>query len=260
MEYPREFPPESRAKVEAAKLRAARKFDSAKQNARWRSDVEVSFRIYVLIPFLVFANEACRLKLWPVDEIDSFCREFLRRHTIDAYTEKGKAAGLRDPISNWNGSILWEFEQDIEKTPQWQKYQDILLAVAESATLLPIPDRQPVRDGEKAVTVSTVVQTPPIDRLFSHSADYRSVSFRGTQLSFTPRQAQVIEMLHRAFMDGTPDIGKEFILEKLESPNSRLRDTFKGHEAWGSLIVPGSSRGTYRLNIGKTTARDSEQT
>jgi len=84
---------------------------------------------------------------------------------------------------------------------------------------------------------------------FSPSDDYRSAAFRGQRYSFTSRQAQVIEMLHKAFAKGTPALGKDHILEQLESSNSRLRDTFKKHPAWGSLIVSGEKRGTYRLNL-----------
>jgi hypothetical protein len=127
MDYPQDFPAESRAKVEAAKIRAGRKFDSERSEASWRSEVEEHFRNYLLTPFLVFAKEACALGLWPVDKMDERCQEFLRRLTIDAYVEKGRAAELRDPINNWNGTILWEFKQEIKKTPQWHKYENILL-------------------------------------------------------------------------------------------------------------------------------------
>lgn len=133
MDYPQDFPGESRAKVEAAKIRAGRKFDSERSEARWSSEVEGHFRNYLLTPFLVFAKEACALGLWPVDKMDESCQEFLRRLTIDAYVEKGRAAGLSDPISNWNGTILWEFEQELKKTPQWRRYENLLLKCANGA-------------------------------------------------------------------------------------------------------------------------------
>jgi hypothetical protein len=84
---------------------------------------------------------------------------------------------------------------------------------------------------------------------FVYSPDYRSVSFRGNTLSFTSRQAQVVEMLHQALVRGAPELGQDYILEELDSPNSRLRDTFKNHPAWNLLIVKGKGRGTYRLNL-----------
>jgi hypothetical protein len=133
MKYPGDFPVESRAKVEAARIRAGRRFDSDKTKAKWISDIEALFKSYVLTMFLAFAEEAWRLRLWPVDKMRENCQEFLRLLTIEAYFQKGRAAGLRDMISNWNGSILWEFQQEIEKTPQWRKFENILLKLAEGS-------------------------------------------------------------------------------------------------------------------------------
>jgi lambda repressor-like predicted transcriptional regulator len=123
--YPRDFPTESRAKVEAARIRAGRRFDSDKAKAKWRSDIEVLFRNYLLTIFLTFAKEAASFRLWPEN-----CQDFLRLLTIEVYFQKGKAAGLRDMISDWNGSILWEFQQELEKTPQWRSFENILLKLA----------------------------------------------------------------------------------------------------------------------------------
>jgi hypothetical protein len=130
MDYPQDFPAESRAKVEAARIRAGCQFDFKRTKVKWSSDIEALFWTYVLTPFVVFAGESSRLGLWSADEMDRNCREFLRRLTIHAYYQKGKAAGLRDMISNWNGSILWEAQQEIEKTSQWRKYENICLKFA----------------------------------------------------------------------------------------------------------------------------------
>ena len=136
MDYPQDFPAESRARVEAARIRAGRQFDSKKTKAQWRSDIEALFWTYVLTPFLVFAEESSRLRLWPVDEMDQNCREFLRRLTIDAYYQKGKSAGLSDMIDNLSCSIRWDAQQKIERTSQWRKYENIRLkfAVGESSS------------------------------------------------------------------------------------------------------------------------------
>jgi hypothetical protein len=130
MDYPQDFPTESRAKVEAARIRAGRQFDSKRAKAKWKSEIAVLFWTYVLTPFVVFAGESSRLGLWSADEMDRNCREFLRHLTIDAFYQKGKAVGLLDMISNWNGSILWEAQQEIEKTSQWRKYENIRLKFA----------------------------------------------------------------------------------------------------------------------------------
>jgi hypothetical protein len=130
MDYPQDFSAESRARVEAVRIRAGRQFDLKRARAKWSGDIEVLFWTFVLMPFVVFAEESSRLGLWYADEMDRKCREFLRLLTIDAYYQKGKAAGLRDMISNWDGSILWGAQQEIEKTSQWRKYENIRLKFA----------------------------------------------------------------------------------------------------------------------------------
>ena len=93
--------------------------------------------------------------------------------------------------------------------------------------------------------------------IFKHSPDYRSVNLRGVEFSLTSKQAQVIEILHELYEKGTLEVGGQYILERLGDDDSdrintdnRLRDIFKSRpNAWGNLIVPGGSKGSYRLNI-----------
>jgi len=83
-----------------------------------------------------------------------------------------------------------------------------------------------------------------------HSQDYRSVTLGGHTHSLTGQQAQVIQILHEACKNGTPEVGSALILEQLGTPNSRLRDTFKTNQsAWRALIVSGRRKGTLRLNL-----------
>jgi hypothetical protein len=67
------------------------------------------------------------------------------------------------------------------------------------------------------------------------------------------RQAQIVQMLHEAYLAGTPELSNEYILEKLEATTSRLRDSFRGTgtRLWGEnkLIIPGKKKGLYRLNL-----------
>jgi hypothetical protein len=84
---------------------------------------------------------------------------------------------------------------------------------------------------------------------FRHSPDYRSVILCGKQFSLTPQQAQVVEILHEAYENGTPEVGQAYLLEQVATPSSRLRDTFKGSSAWGELIIPGTTQGSFRLNL-----------
>ena len=72
---------------------------------------------------------------------------------------------------------------------------------------------------------------------FKHSPDYRSYA------------AQAVQLLHEQYLNGTPEVGKDYILEELGTPSKRLRDIFQCCPRWKELIVPGEKRGTYRLNL-----------
>ena len=91
---------------------------------------------------------------------------------------------------------------------------------------------------------------PSAPRVFTHSSDYRSVTVRDENFTLTSRQAQVIQILDESRQDGHPDVGKDYLLEQLGSPNSRLRDSFKTNpRAWETLVKIGAKRATYRLNV-----------
>jgi hypothetical protein len=87
------------------------------------------------------------------------------------------------------------------------------------------------------------------DSGFKHSPDFRAIFWEGKEYALTPRQAQVVEILYCAYQNGTPSIGQHTILDELDSPSSRLRDTFKKSPLWDTLIIQGIGQGTRRLNL-----------
>ena len=140
MDYPREFSAHARAKVEAAKIRARRRYVERRENdrdLRYGSDHESNLREYILRVFLAFAKEACQLGSEGVlgaDRIRKECAEFLRRFTIEAYYEDGYDRGgsrLSEMTSHWSGGLLTRVEQEYRKASEWQKYEGLLLATAD---------------------------------------------------------------------------------------------------------------------------------
>jgi hypothetical protein len=85
--------------------------------------------------------------------------------------------------------------------------------------------------------------------LFQYSPDYRSVHYNGESFSFTPLQAHTVQILHKASINNTPEVGQANLLSEIESRSDRLIDLFKNHRAWKKLIISGSKKGTYRLKI-----------
>jgi hypothetical protein len=95
----------------------------------------------------------------------------------------------------------------------------------------------------------------PADAHFQHSADYRSVACRGEAFTFTPAQAAIVQALHEAHRNKTPDLSQATLLELAGCETSnRVRDLFRVnnvmHPAWGTLIVPApTGKGLLRLNL-----------
>jgi hypothetical protein len=146
--YPDEFPQKSRSRVLGERIRAARDFDLAKQEARDLSEIEGLLRNYILRVFMVFVREARHLGcqgLWSADRLESESRNFLRQFTIRARYEKAyDRSGSRMPemVSHWDGSILPEIQCAFEQSPEWQEFQDILLEVADVQPSLPKDESQ----------------------------------------------------------------------------------------------------------------------
>lgn len=76
---------------------------------------------------------------------------------------------------------------------------------------------------------------------------FASVRWFGRVYTFTRIQSAIIEKLWQAWQEGTPDVHQSLLLVDAESESKSLADTFRGHPAWGELIVS-SAKGIYRLN------------
>jgi hypothetical protein len=81
----------------------------------------------------------------------------------------------------------------------------------------------------------------------AHSIDFHSVVWNGHTYEFTPAQAACVAILFQAWKNRTPVVGGQAILVEAGLESKRLDQIFRGHPAWGEMIVPGSRRGNYRL-------------
>lgn len=107
-----------------------------------------------------------------------------------------------------------------------------------------------IRRDEGRHEVDTRYRKRGLADQFTHSPDYRTVSVRGETFSLTSRQAQVMEILHKAYEGGNPDVAIHHILEALETKASRWQDTFKSNpRAKKALLVGGARKGTLRLKL-----------
>ncbi len=81
----------------------------------------------------------------------------------------------------------------------------------------------------------------------NHSPDFRSVSWFGACHCFTPNQAGAIQVLWKAWEQGTPDVGGATLIEAADASTERVDVLFRGNPAWGTIIVQGATKGSYRL-------------
>lgn len=65
----------------------------------------------------------------------------------------------------------------------------------------------------------------------------------------TLNQATIIKTLHQAHKEGPSTVGKAALLEAIDAETSRVCDSFKKSPLWGTLIVQGEKRGTYKLSL-----------
>ncbi len=79
------------------------------------------------------------------------------------------------------------------------------------------------------------------------SPHYRSVCWRGQTYSFSKTQAIAFGVLMRCWADGVPDVAGDYLLNAIDSDATNLCDLFRQHPAWNTIIVPGATRGTRRL-------------
>lgn len=175
MDYPQEFSPEARARVEAERLRATRAYEKKRNDLPSGyghfSENEQNFRTFILRVFLAFAHEACELAnhgIWTVDEVRSEADEFLRRFTIDAHYYYGQdRSGQKLPkmTSDW-GHLRSEVERAFRNTDEWHEYEDKLLSVAEKIA------KRSARGSKTEATPANKTKRSEIDAFIAKLADH----------------------------------------------------------------------------------------
>lgn len=85
----------------------------------------------------------------------------------------------------------------------------------------------------------------------THNADFSCVNWKSEVFAFGPLQRAVVAALWRAREQNHEWVSQETLLTVAESEGGRLRDMFRRHPAWGTMIVPavdiGGPPGSYRL-------------
>jgi hypothetical protein len=161
----------------------------------------------------------------------------------------------------------YQLEQDLRRSDEWSEFEKATAkAQAESSRAhYSANAAQSHRNAEAELGdvltaiggrrgsggwVSAALGNGVKDKLFAHSEDYRTVSVHGETYTLTSEQAAMIQILHKAHKNGTPDISIAHILEELNKKNSRWQDTFKSNPtAKRALVRSGNRKGTLRLKL-----------
>lgn len=121
---------------------------------------------------------------------------------------------------------------------------------AEVTVVVPLSPPNPANPDQVAEFVGPVEAPDPSGPAW-HSSDFSVVTWRGQSFRFSPKQRVIVAALWQARLEGYEWIRQEALLEAAESDCQRVRDLFKGHAAWGTLIVPavlsGGPMAAYRL-------------
>jgi len=81
----------------------------------------------------------------------------------------------------------------------------------------------------------------------THGPDFRSVRWGGETYTFSPNQAACVRQWWEAMENGTPDVGGDTVLASSDIDSKRIQDVFRDHPALGVMIVPGATKGAYRI-------------
>jgi hypothetical protein len=183
MDYPPQFTPQSRARVEAERVKAGRDFARALREeppAGWAKGKHVwdqcAFYSYVLRVFRAFTREACELGkkgTWAIDRIRVEVDEFLASFTFDAYYEKGSdrfGQKLRGVIVNWDGGLEPTWERELKKSEEYREFEDDLLAVAELQGEQATPKKQRTLSGGKTRRIAADLESGVRERAAKRGA------------------------------------------------------------------------------------------
>jgi hypothetical protein len=104
------------------------------------------------------------------------------------------------------------------------------------------------KSSEPPLAGSTATPTRLDPALFRHGPDYRDCTWNGERFTLTTTQAACVQTLWEERDKGTLELSQQYILEKSGAESQQLKDVFKKSTAWGTMIVRGSTQGSFRLS------------
>lgn len=161
-------------------------------------------------------------------------------------------------LVDWGASEMRRCGQNDEIVVSWITNETVALKIATAIAVrcAAVPDlrfstdsvfsAEPKHEQEYRASPSALLTQNHADNNARHSPDFASVLWFGEQFTFTPNQAACVKVLWEAWENKTPILGAAAILEAADASQRRLDLVFRGHQAWGTMIVS-PSKGRYCL-------------
>lgn len=84
--------------------------------------------------------------------------------------------------------------------------------------------------------------------VFRHTPDYRHIHLHGNDFSLSALQANIVRVLHEAFLADDPWMHGPKILEQAGSDQTKLGDALKSREDW-RMFIDSDGKGMHRLRM-----------
>jgi len=219
----------------AARAKTDPDFVTPEMHKRWGLDANFPGHFRAELYLDAARERLDEIYKWPTQKIGSLsphnlddanvkdAKLYVKRFVTSAVLQKALSAAENGQPIDWENGFRW----------------DELDAIRDLLDRLPHPS--PAADANEAEVI-------PAESDTGHSPDFRSVRWFGQKFKFTPMQAACIKLLYENWLNGTPVIGEQTILESVGSSSNHLRDVFekKRHPAWGPMLRP-ARKGTFRL-------------
>ena len=144
----------------------------------------------------------------------------------------------------WDQIIVLIRRYALRKYGDWAAGITIHLPCSRQSHYEPFPSRDPT-DNRSPPRPTVWGSGPEPKRTESFSAVYWPG--RGTFHFYGEKQQAVVAALWAARAEGTLELSQNVLLRAADSDGTRLHDLFRGHPAWGKLILRGHSPGSYTL-------------
>jgi hypothetical protein len=229
-DFPMYFPKELKARTAVILAEAVRKFQYQTQTLELCRHV-----ISEMIPLFCEAVTTGTMKAsMALEEGLGGMGDLLR--SLVVYNDDG-------PRTGWGlSNEAYRLQQEARKSDEWLRLAKAIVEAESSRA------QNSANAATKVENKANTAAGP-----FTHSEDYRTVSVRGETYTLTLQQAQMIEILHEAYKNGTPEVSIAHILERLEKKSernsSRWQDTFKSNPKAKALVESGIRKGTLRLKL-----------